>query len=119
MLLFVKPVIASTQMRVLLHAMTRDPNIEDDMFRVQATKEVWFMNRDLQERGFECLVEHHDIECVTPNENRIHISYVISVLEDGCIEVPPPSVQRSICESIAAQAPMEVVFHIGAECRVI
>jgi hypothetical protein len=48
MLLFVKPVIASTQMRVLLHAMTRDPNIEDDMFRVQATKEVWFMNRDLQ-----------------------------------------------------------------------
>jgi hypothetical protein len=29
------------------------------------------MNRDLQERGFECLVEHHDIECVTSNEDQI------------------------------------------------
>jgi hypothetical protein len=28
-------------------------------------------------------------------------------------------VQRGICESIAAQAPMEVVFHVGAECQVI
>jgi hypothetical protein len=41
--------------------MAGDPNNEDDTFRVQATKEILFMNRDLQERGFECLVEHHDI----------------------------------------------------------
>jgi hypothetical protein len=61
--------------------MAGDPNDEDDMFRVQATKEVWFMNRDLQERGFECLVEHHDIERVTSIEDRIHISCVVSVLE--------------------------------------
>ena len=99
--------------------MAGDPNDEDDTFRVQATKEVSFMNRDLQARGFECLVEHHDIERVTSSEDRIHISCVVSVLEDDCIEVPAPSVQRSICESIAAQAPMEVVFHVGAECRVI
>ena len=96
-----------------------DPNDEDDTFRVQATKEVWFMNRDLQARGFECLVEHHDIERVTSSEDRIHISCVVSVLEDDCIEVPPPSVQRSICQSVAAQARVEVVLHIGAECRVI
>jgi hypothetical protein len=99
--------------------MAGGPNDEDDTFRLQATKEVWFMNWDLQERGFECVVEHHDIERVTSSEDRIHISCVVSVLEDDCIEVPPPSVQRSICESVAAQAPMEVVFHIGAECRVI
>jgi hypothetical protein len=30
--------------------MAGDPNDGDDMFRVQATKEVWFMNPDLQER---------------------------------------------------------------------
>jgi hypothetical protein len=99
--------------------MAGGPNDEDDTFRLQATKEVWFMNWDLQERGFECVVEHHDIERVTSSEDHIHISCVVSVLEDDCIEVPPPSVQRSICESVAAQAPMEVVFHIGAECRVI
>jgi hypothetical protein len=99
--------------------MAGDPNNEDDTFRVQATKEVWFMNWDLQERGFECLVEHHDIERVTSSEYRIHISCVVSVLEDVCIEVPPPPVQRSICESVAAQAPVEVVFHVGAECQVI
>jgi hypothetical protein len=99
--------------------MARDPNNEDDTFRVQATKEVWFMNRDLQERGFECLVEHHDIEHVTSSEDRIHISCVVLVLENDCIEVPPPSVQRSICESVKAQAPVEVVFHVGAEYRVI
>jgi hypothetical protein len=98
--------------------MAGGPNDEDDTFRLQATKEVC-MNWDLQERGFECVVEHHDIERVTSSEDRIHISCVVSVLEDDCIEVPPPSVQRSICESVAAQAPMEVVFHIGAECRVI
>jgi hypothetical protein len=86
--------------------MAGDPNDEDDMFRVQATKEVWFMNLDLQEKRFECLVEHHDIERVTSSEDRIHISCVVSVLEDDCIEVPPPSVQRSICESVAAQAPV-------------
>jgi hypothetical protein len=99
--------------------MARDPNSADDMIRVQATKEVWFMNRDLQERGFECLVEHPDIERVTSSEDHIHISCVVSVLEDDCIEVPPPSVQRSICESVAAQAPVEVVYHVAAECRVI
>jgi hypothetical protein len=77
------------------------------------------MNRDQQARGFECLVEHHEIECVTSSEDRIHISCVVSVLEDDCIEVPPPSVQRSICQTVAAQAPVEVVFHVGAECRVI
>jgi hypothetical protein len=73
------------------------------------------MNRDLQERGFECLVEHHDIECVTSNEDRIHILCVVTVLEDDCIEVPPPSVQRIICESIVAQAHL----YIGVECRMI
>jgi hypothetical protein len=99
--------------------MAGGPNDEDDTFRLQATKEVWFMNWDLQGRGFECVVEHQDIKRVTSSEDRIHISCVVSVLEDDCIEVPPPSVQRSICESVAAQAPMEVVFHIGAECRVI
>ena len=93
-------------MRVLLRAMAGDPNDEDDTFRVQATKEVWFMYRDLQEREFECMVEHHDIERVTSNEDCIHISCVVSVLEDDCIEVPPPSVQRSICESVAALAPV-------------
>jgi hypothetical protein len=77
------------------------------------------MNRDLQERGFECLVEHHDIERVSSNEDFIHISGVVIVLEDDCIEVPPPSVQRCICESVAAQAPVEVVFYVGVECRVI
>jgi hypothetical protein len=41
------------------------PKDEDDTFQVQDAKEVWFMNWDLQERGFECLVEHHDIERVT------------------------------------------------------
>jgi hypothetical protein len=98
--------------------MAGDPNVEDDMYQGQATKEVWFMNRDLQ-RGFECLVEHHDIERVTSSEDRIDMSCVVSILEDDCIEVPPPSVQRSICESGTAQAPVEVVFHIGAECWVI
>jgi hypothetical protein len=99
--------------------MAEDPNDEDDKFRVQATKDVWFMNRDTKERGFECLVEHHDIERVTSSEDRIHISFVVSVLEDDCIEVLPPSVQRSICESVAAQAPVKVVFHVGVECWVI
>jgi hypothetical protein len=59
-------------------------------------------------------VEHPDIECVTFSEDRIHISCVVSILEDNFIEVPPPLVQISICESIAGQAPVEVVFHIGA-----
>jgi hypothetical protein len=99
--------------------MAGEPKDEDDIFRVQAIKGICFMNRDLQEKGFQCLVEHHDIECVTSNEDRIHISCVVIVLEDDCIEVPPPSVQRSICESIEAQAPVDVVFHIGVECRVI
>jgi hypothetical protein len=99
--------------------MAGDPNDEDDTTQVQATKEVWFMKRDLQERGFECLVDHHDIERVTSREDHIHISCDVSVLEDDYIKVPPPSVKRSTCESIAAQAQVEVVFHIGAECRVI
>jgi hypothetical protein len=64
-------------------------------------------------------MEHYDIERVTSSKDHIHISCVVSVLEDDYIEVPPPSVQRGICESIAAQAPMEVVFHVGAECQVI
>jgi hypothetical protein len=99
--------------------MAGEANDEDDTFRVEASKEVCFMNRDLQERGFECLVEHHDIERVTSNEDCIHISCVVTVLEEDCIEVPPPSVQRSISESVAAQVPVEVVFHVSAECRVI
>jgi hypothetical protein len=99
--------------------MARDPNDEDDTFRVQAANVVCFMNQDLQERGFECLVEHHDIDYVTSNEGRIHISCVVTVLEDDCIEVPPPSVQRSICGSVAAQTLVDVVFHVGVECRVI
>jgi hypothetical protein len=65
--------------------MARDPNDEDDTFRVQATKEVCFMNRDIQERGFECLVEHHDTEHVTSNKDRIHRSCVVTVPEDDCI----------------------------------
>jgi hypothetical protein len=67
--------------------MAGDPNDEHHMFRVQATKEVCFMNQDLQERGSECLVEHHDIERVTSNEDLIHISCVVTVLEDDWIEV--------------------------------
>jgi hypothetical protein len=55
----------------------------------------------------------------TSSEDCIHISCVVSVLEDDCIEVPPPSVQRSICESVATEAPVEVVLHVGAESRVI
>uniref|UniRef100_K3YM80 BTB domain-containing protein n=1 Tax=Setaria italica TaxID=4555 RepID=K3YM80_SETIT len=35
------------------------------------------------------------------------------VLEDDCIEVPLPSVGRSICTTIAAQAPMDIIFDIG------
>jgi hypothetical protein len=99
--------------------MAGDPNDDDDMFRVQVTKEVCFMNQDVQERGFECMVEHHDIECVISNEDRIHISCLVLVLEDDCIEVPPPSVHRSICERVEAQSPVEVVLHIGVERRVI
>jgi hypothetical protein len=99
--------------------MAGDPNIEDDTFQVHATKEVCFMKRDLQEKGFECLVEHHDIERVTSSEDRIHISYVVTVMKDGCIEVPTPSVQRSIYKRIAAQSPVEVVFHVGLEFLVI
>jgi hypothetical protein len=68
--------------------MAGDPNDENDTFRIQATK-VCFMNRDLQERGFECLVEHHGIERVTSNEDHIHILCVVIVLEYDCIEVPP------------------------------
>ena len=64
-------------------------------------------------------MEHHDIDRVNSNEDRIHISCGVTILEDDCIEVPPPSVQRSICQSVAAQAPVEVVFHVGAECRLI
>jgi hypothetical protein len=64
-------------------------------------------------------VEHHDTERMTSSEDRIHISCVVSILEDDCIEVPPLLVQRSICHTVATQAPIEVVFHIGAECRVI
>jgi hypothetical protein len=56
---------------------------------------------------------------VTSNEDCIHISCVVTVLEDDCIEVPPPPVQTSICESVAIQAPVDVVFHVGAECRVM
>jgi speckle-type POZ protein len=32
-------------------------------------------------------------------------------LEDDYIKVPPPSVQRSICESVAAKSYVDVVFH--------
>jgi hypothetical protein len=55
--------------------MAGDANDEDDTFQVQATKEVRFMNRDLEGRGLECLVEHHDIDRVTSSEDRIHISF--------------------------------------------
>jgi hypothetical protein len=64
-------------------------------------------------------VEHYDIERVTSNEDRIHISCVVSVLEDDCIEVPPPSVQTIICQTVTAQALVVVVFHVGEECWVI
>jgi hypothetical protein len=37
-------------------------------------------------------VKQHDIEHVTSNEDPIHISCIVTVLEDDCIEVPPPSV---------------------------
>jgi hypothetical protein len=66
--------------------MTGDSNDADDTFRVQVTKEVWFMNWDLQARGFECLVEHHDIERVTSSEDHIHISCVVSILEDNYLK---------------------------------
>jgi hypothetical protein len=80
----------------------RPKSDEDDTFRVQATKEICFINWDLQEICFECLVEHHKIERVSSNEDRIHISCVVTILEDDCIEVPPPSIQRRRCESVAA-----------------
>jgi hypothetical protein len=64
-------------------------------------------------------MEHHCTERVTSNEDCIHISCVVTVLEDDCIEIPPASVQRSICESVASQALVEVVFHVCAECWVI
>jgi hypothetical protein len=80
--------------------MVGEPNYEDDMFRVQAIKEVCFVNQNLQERGFQCLVEPDDIERVTSNEDRIHISCVVTLLEDDCIEVSPPSVQRNICKAL-------------------
>jgi hypothetical protein len=85
-------------------------------FESKLQKVVCFMNRNLQERGFQCPVEQHNIERVTSNEDCIHISCVVTILKDDCIEVPHPSVQKSICK---AQAPVKVVFHIGAECRVI
>jgi hypothetical protein len=40
-------------------------------------------------------------------------------MKDGCIEVPTPSVQRRIYKRIAAQSPVEVVFHVGLEFLVI
>jgi hypothetical protein len=64
-------------------------------------------------------VEHHNIERVTSNEDCIDILCVVIVPEDDCIEVPPPSVQRSICESVAAQAPVDIAFHVDEECGVI
>ena len=77
------------------------------------------MNQDLGEQGFECLVEHCDIERVISSGDCINISCVVTVLEDDCIEVPPPSVRTSICKSVAAQAPVVVVFHVEADSRVI
>jgi hypothetical protein len=66
--------------------MDGDPNNEDDTFSVQATKEVWFMNRDLEARGFEYQVEHHNIEHVASSEDHIHTSFVVLVLEDDCVD---------------------------------
>jgi hypothetical protein len=90
--------------------MVGDPNDEDDTFRVQATKKVWLMNWNLKVRGFECLVEHHHIERVTSSEDCIHKLCVVSVLEDNCVEVPPPSVQRSMCHTVATQAMWKLCF---------
>ncbi|RCV23809.1 hypothetical protein SETIT_5G034200v2 [Setaria italica] len=65
------------------------------------------------QHGFNCLVGHHEIEHVWDHSDRVNISCTVTVLQDDCIEVPPPSVGRSICTTIAAQAPMDVVFDIG------
>jgi hypothetical protein len=76
-------------------------------FESKLQKVVRFIKWNLQERGFQCLVEHHDIERVTSNEDRIHISCVVTIPKDDCIEVPPPSVQKTICKSVAAPSPCE------------
>jgi hypothetical protein len=47
-----------TRAVVQLHCTT------DEMFRVQATKEL----RELRQQGFECLVEHRDIAHVMHND---------------------------------------------------
>ena len=96
----------------MLRALAADPTDEDDTFRVQVTKELEFRNGDLRGAYFECLVEHQDIERVCDNGGRINISCVVTVLEDNRIELPPPSVRRSICATIASQAPVDVVFDI-------
>jgi hypothetical protein len=59
-------------------------------------------------------VEHRDIERMSPNGGRINISCVVTVVEDDCIDVHAPSKRRSICATLVAQAPVDVVFSIGS-----
>uniref|UniRef100_K3YDU1 BTB domain-containing protein n=1 Tax=Setaria italica TaxID=4555 RepID=K3YDU1_SETIT len=70
-------------------------------------------NTQKLEQGFNCLVGHHEIERVLDHSDRINISCTITILEDDCIEIPPPLVGRSICTTIVAQAPVDVVFDIA------
>ncbi|RCV38973.1 hypothetical protein SETIT_8G185600v2 [Setaria italica] len=74
---------------------------------------VLMNNMQKVEHGFNCLVGHHESEHVWDHSGCVNISCTITVLEDDCIEVSPPSVGRSICTTIAAQAPVDIVFDIG------
>ncbi|XP_072146350.1 uncharacterized protein [Setaria viridis] len=58
---------------------------------------------------------HHEIELVWDHSGCINISCIVTVLEDDCMEAPPPLVGRSICTTIAAQALVDVVFDIGGQ----
>jgi hypothetical protein len=87
------------------------PFDNDGTFRVQVAKELEFRNGDLQQ-GFDCILEHQNIKGVWEEGGCVSISCIVTVLEDEFIEVPPSSTYKSICATIAAQAPMDVVFDI-------
>ncbi|RCV06271.1 hypothetical protein SETIT_1G149800v2 [Setaria italica] len=100
------------KVRVLFRAVATNVKNYNDTFQVQDLKELEFRNGNL-EHGFNCFVGHHEIEYVWDYSICVNISYTVRVLDDDCIEVPPLSVGRSICTTISAQAPVDVVFDIG------
>ncbi|RCV22252.1 hypothetical protein SETIT_4G205700v2 [Setaria italica] len=103
---------SAQKVRVLFCAVVGDAIDYDGTFRFQDLKELEFRNGNL-EHGFNYLVGHHDIERVWDHSSRVNISCTVTVLEDDYIEVLPPSVGRSICTTIVAQASVNVVFDIG------